>query len=64
MDCSKSTNTGPNPERLNLDGDWEDRMTDALSKPVPDSGLPDQPGKGTRPRKNKDSSEKPEPKDD
>ncbi len=64
MDCSKNPKSGPNPDRLKLDADWEDAMGDALSKPLPDEGVPDQPGKGTRPRKDKGSGKKPEPKDD
>ncbi|MAO24227.1 MAG: hypothetical protein CMJ35_03060 [Phycisphaerae bacterium] len=61
---AKIPKPGPDPERLKLDGDWEDRMAEALGKPVPLEGLPDQPGKGTKPRKKKGPGEKPEPDDE
>lgn len=59
-----SSTPGPDPERLKLDGDWADRMGDALKKPIPPEGVPDQPGKGSKPRKKKGPDETPEPKDD
>lgn len=64
MSEEKPPKTGPDPDRLKLDTDWEDAMGDAMSKPVPEEGVPDQPGKGTRPRKKKGSGEKPEPESD
>ncbi|MEM9347709.1 MAG: hypothetical protein AAGB26_13940 [Planctomycetota bacterium] len=33
---------GPNEERLKLDGDWEDAMKQAMEKPRPEGGWPDQ----------------------
>jgi len=48
-----SKKPGPDPERLNIDGDWENRMADAIEKSVPPEGVPDRPSKGTKPRKKK-----------
>ncbi|GJM20034.1 MAG: hypothetical protein DHS20C14_22470 [Phycisphaeraceae bacterium] len=31
---------GPDPERLKIDGDWEDRMGEALDRPRPEKGWP------------------------
>jgi hypothetical protein len=41
-------NPGPEPERLSLDGDWADRVDDALRKKKPADGWPGakKPGKG------------------
>ena len=35
---------GPEPERLKIEGDWEDAVSKALSKPRPDEGWPDPDG--------------------
>lgn len=32
--------TGPEPERLKLEGDWEKLVTEALAKKRPESGWP------------------------
>ncbi len=36
-------------------------MGDAIKKAVPPEGVPDAPGKGSKPRKNKGFGEKPKP---
>ena len=64
MDPSERTQPGkpgPDPDRLKLDGDWEARIGDALAKPVPPEGVPDAPGKGSKPRKKKGPGDKPKP---
>ncbi|MEM7630064.1 MAG: hypothetical protein AAF356_11705 [Planctomycetota bacterium] len=62
----KSRATGPKPDRLRLDGDWAEQMGDALNREVPPEGVPDPPGKGTRPKRDKGSRDdrKPESNDD
>ena len=35
--------SGPEPERLKLDGDWEEAMGEAMKKPRPEDGWPDKP---------------------
>lgn len=52
---------GPDPDRLKIDGDWEQCMGEALDKPIPEKGIPDQPGKGSKPRKKKGPGKKPKP---
>lgn len=63
MSNARDSKPGPDPDRLKIDGDWEDRMSDAIKKPVPDEGVPDQPGKGSKPRKEK-APDEPEPDQD
>jgi hypothetical protein len=37
---------GPDPDRLNLEGDWEELVGDALRKKRPPEGWPPKPEKG------------------
>ncbi|MEM9751767.1 MAG: hypothetical protein AAF916_00110 [Planctomycetota bacterium] len=32
---------GPDPERVKIDGDWEDAIKQAMGKPKPENGWPD-----------------------
>lgn len=36
---------GPEPERLKIEGDWQDAMKQALKKPRPPGGWPKPPSK-------------------
>lgn len=53
MDSVRESPTGPEPERLKLDGDWADRVDDALRKKKPADGWPGakKPGKGKSDKK-------------
>lgn len=47
MDEEKKTPPGPEPERVRIDGDWEDAVKRALKKPRPKGGWPKpEPEKG------------------
>ncbi len=39
-DCDKQ-NPGPEPERLKIDGDWEDAVKKAMGRPKPAEGWPE-----------------------
>jgi hypothetical protein len=55
---------GPDPDRLKLDGDWAERVGEALERSIPPEGVPDQHGKGSKPRKKKGPDESTEPEED
>lgn len=40
---------GPEPERLKIDGDWEDAVKEALNKPKPAEGWGPEPPKDQEP---------------
>lgn len=50
----KNSKPGPEEERLSLDGDWEEKVRKALSKPKPES----------KPKNDDDPGDEPGPKDD
>jgi hypothetical protein len=37
---SNSDKPGPDPQRLKLEGNWEDRIGEAMKKPKPPGGWP------------------------
>ncbi|MCA9309842.1 MAG: hypothetical protein KDA21_01470 [Phycisphaerales bacterium] len=48
-DGAQRRGPGPKPDRLRIDGDWEDAIADAMKKPKPPGGWPrgeDQDGEG------------------
>ena len=44
-DGKQPSKPGPEPDRLKIDGDWEDAIKQAIGKPKPPDGWPDQDDK-------------------
>ena len=60
---SKSGSPGPEPDRLKIDGDWEEAFGQAASKPIPPEGLPEPPNRNPKGgRKKKATGKKPKAK--
>ena len=47
----KKGRTGPKPERVKIEGDWESAVEKALKKPKPAEGWPDPPKRKAKGKK-------------
>jgi hypothetical protein len=47
----RTRKTGPQPERVKIEGDWEDAIKRSLAKKRPPEGWPSPPGKKKRAKK-------------